>query len=66
MSEEKLELTYEEAVKELEKIVSVLEEDDLPLDRSLELYKKGKTLLTYCADILNKAQLQVSEVPAEE
>lgn len=66
MTEEKLELRYEEAVKELEGIVAALEADDLPLDRSLELYKKGRILIAYCAEMLNKAQLQVTQLPTEE
>lgn len=66
MTEEKLEISYEEAVKELESIVAALETDDLPLDRSLELYKKGRALIATCAEMLNKAQLQVIQLPTEE
>lgn len=66
MTEEKIELSYEEAVKELESIVEALEADDLSLDKSLELYKKGHALIAYCAETLNKAQLQVTQLPVEE
>jgi len=59
-------LTYEEALKELEQIVAMLEEDELTLDKSLELYKRGQGLLTHCSDILNKAQLQVNQLPEVE
>lgn len=64
--EEITQLTYEEAVKQLELIVSMLEEDELSLDRSLELYKRGQGLLEHCSNILKKAQLQVNNLPEEE
>ncbi|HWS24412.1 MAG TPA: exodeoxyribonuclease VII small subunit [Anaerolineales bacterium] len=67
MSEKEItQLTYEEAIKELEQIVAMLEEDELTLDKSLELYKRGQSLLTHCSDILNKAQLQVNQLPEVE
>lgn len=59
-------LTYEDAVNELEQIVAMLEEDELSLDKSLELYKRGQGLLAHCSDILSKAHLQVNQLPDEE
>lgn len=39
---------YESAVRELNQIVDQIEESDLPLEKMIELYEKGKVLLAYC------------------
>ena len=39
---------FEAAIAELETIVKKLEEGDLTLERSLELYERGVTLSRYC------------------
>jgi len=44
---------------ELEKIVSGMEEGQLPLERSLAAYKRGAELLNYCQAALQDAQQQV-------
>ena len=45
---EKKELTYEEAMTRLEKIVSMLETDTLSLDDSLKLFEEGTKLARFC------------------
>jgi exodeoxyribonuclease VII small subunit len=49
----------EAALAELEKIVSSMEEGELPLERSLAAYKRGAELLKYCQAALQDAQQQV-------
>jgi exodeoxyribonuclease VII small subunit len=44
---------------ELEKIVTSMEEGELPLERSLAAYKRGAELLKYCQAALQDAQQQV-------
>ena len=51
--------TLEAALAELEKLVSNMEEDELPLERSLAAYKRGAELLKYCQAALQDAQQQV-------
>jgi exodeoxyribonuclease VII small subunit len=51
--------TLEAALAELEKIVSSMEEGELPLERSLAAYKRGAELLKYCQAALQDAQQQV-------
>ena len=51
--------TFESALSELEKIVSSMEEGELPLERSLAAYKRGAELLKYCQAALQDAQQQV-------
>ncbi len=51
--------SLETALAELEKIVSSMEEGELPLERSLAAYKRGAELLKYCQAALQDAQQQV-------
>ena len=51
--------SLEAALTELEKIVSSMEEGELPLERSLAAYKRGAELLKYCQSTLKGAQQQV-------
>jgi exodeoxyribonuclease VII small subunit len=47
---------FERALEELEKIVARLEREDLTLDDSVELFKKGRELATRCERLLSEAQ----------
>ena len=51
--------SLEAALAELERIVSSMEEGELPLERSLAAYKRGAELLKYCQAALQDAQQQV-------
>ena len=51
--------SLESALAELERIVSSMEEGELPLERSLAAYKRGAELLKYCQAALQDAQQQV-------
>ena len=51
--------SLETALAELEKIVSSMEEGELPLERSLAAYRRGAELLKYCQAALQDAQQQV-------
>jgi exodeoxyribonuclease VII small subunit len=51
--------SLEAALAELEKIVSSMEEGELPLERSLAAYRRGAELLKYCQAALQDAQQQV-------
>lgn len=55
-NEQRLDLSFEEAIKELESIVSALEDGDVPLEKSLELFKRGISLTSYCNAKLTEAQ----------
>lgn len=52
-------LSYEDAVKQLEEIVQLLEKGDLPLDKSLELFQKGVMLSSYCSRKLDETEKQI-------
>jgi exodeoxyribonuclease VII small subunit len=51
--------SFEEALTELEELVSRMESGDLPLAESLAAYKRGAELLAYCQSALKDAQQQV-------
>jgi len=50
------EIPFEEAMAELETIVSKLERDNLDLDASIALFQKGVDLTASCAKMLEKAE----------
>ncbi|MCR4563775.1 MAG: exodeoxyribonuclease VII small subunit [Clostridiales bacterium] len=54
-------MTYEQAIKRLEEIVSLLESGEIPLDESLKLYEESAKLSAYCSELLNKAELKIKE-----
>ena len=51
---------FEDAMKRLEEIVSLLEKGDAPLDQSLELFEEGTALIKKCGSALDKAEQKVS------
>lgn len=53
-------LSFEDAMKELESVVSELESGDLTLDKSIEKFKKGIELSNYCNKLLEDAEKTVS------
>lgn len=59
------ELSYEEALAQLESILATLEQDDLPLETSLMLYERGVVLADYCTNLLDAAELRVRKWQAD-
>lgn len=55
-------MTFREAMDELNNIVTLLEGDTLELEESLEKYKYGVELLAHLKGELNNAQVQVEEL----
>lgn len=58
-------LSYEEALAQLEVILSTLERDDLPLATSLTLYERGVLLADHCTSLLDAAELRVRKWQAD-
>ncbi len=52
-------LTYEEAIEKLEKIIKELEGENLSLKDSMEKFKEGVALYNYCNEILNKVEGEI-------
>ena len=55
-------LSFEEALAELEKIVSELESGQAPLERSIEIYERGAALKAHCEKKLEAARLKVEKI----
>jgi len=58
-------LTYEEAVTELEGIVDALEGEQNPLEESMKLFERGQALIKQCGALLEAAQLKVQQLAGE-
>ena len=61
-----LELTYEEALAELEEIVAALEEEQNQLDDAIKLFERGQTLAARCSALLEAAELKVKQVAGDD
>lgn len=62
LMEEKERPSFEDALKELETIVKKLEQDEVTLEDSVNLYEKGLELSKFCSEILDQAELRIQEV----
>ncbi|XJZ26172.1 exodeoxyribonuclease VII small subunit [Bacillota bacterium Lsc_1132] len=65
MSEDK-ELSFEEAMIQLEKIVDRLEEGDVPLEEAIAIYKEGMGLSKLCHDKLKNVEEQLTQIITED
>lgn len=54
--------TYEEAVLRLEEIVSLLENDKINLDDSINLFSEGAKLIDFCNKSLENARLKIEQL----
>jgi exodeoxyribonuclease VII small subunit len=60
------ELSYEQALTELENIVAALEAGDHALESALALYERGQALARHCAGLLERAELKIKSLSGEE
>lgn len=62
MSEEEKEMTFEENLAELEKLVKELETGNLDLDKSIEIYEKAIVLRERCRRFLDESERKVQKL----
>ena len=60
------ELSYEDAFRELERVVTALETGDQTLETSLALFERGEALIQRCKFLLDQAELKVSQVSGDQ
>lgn len=60
------ELSYEEALTELEEIVSALESEQNRLEDSIKLFERGQALALRCSVLLEAAELKVKKVAGDD
>ena len=58
-------MNYEEAIKELEKILEQLEKGDLNLDESIKLFEKSVELSKVCFDKIKTTEGKVEIIKKE-
>ncbi|RKT34232.1 exodeoxyribonuclease VII small subunit [Roseovarius halotolerans] len=56
------EMSFEDAMKELEQVVSTLERGDVALEESIKLYERGAALKTRCEAKLKEAEEKVAAI----
>lgn len=59
-------MSFEEAMAELERVVGQLERGDVPLDQSIALYERGAQLKARCEEKLKAAEEKVEQIRAQE
>lgn len=66
MSEEIDEIeSFEDKVKKLESLLEKLKDENLSLEKSVEIYKEALSLLKQTSKILDKAKLEITEMGNE-
>lgn len=55
-------LSFEQAVTELESIVTSLERGDVALDQSIAIYERGEALKKHCETLLNGAEARIEKI----
>lgn len=53
-------LNFEKSLEELEKIVNTLENNDISLDKAIEIFEKGIKLSNTCRKTLEKAETKMT------
>lgn len=59
-------ISFEEALKKLEAIVTKLEAGEVSLEDSVTLYEEGMKLSKHCSEILEKAELRIDKVNQDQ
>jgi exodeoxyribonuclease VII small subunit len=59
-------MEFEQALKELEAIVKILEEGKSSLNEAVNLYERGVLLKKRCDDILESVQLRINQISSSK
>ena len=58
-------LTFDDALAELQRTIAELETGGLPLERTLALHERGAALLEHCERLLRSAELRMRQLVAK-
>ncbi|WP_413379816.1 exodeoxyribonuclease VII small subunit [Alkalihalobacillus sp. 1P02AB] len=58
----KEEISFEEAMNELENVVEQLEQGDVPLDEAISMFQKGMELSKQCHDKLEEVEKKMDRI----
>lgn len=59
-------MSFEDAMARLEKIVSKLEEGDVPLEKAITYYQEGMKLSKVCSDKLTNVEEKMTQIMNEQ
>ncbi|CUS98007.1 exodeoxyribonuclease VII small subunit [Candidatus Kryptobacter tengchongensis] len=59
-------LTFEQALRELQNIVNKLETGQVTLEEAIEMYERGVKLSKYCIEKLTQAELRIRKIIKDE
>jgi exodeoxyribonuclease VII small subunit len=59
------ELTFDDALAELQRTIAELETGGQPLERTLALHERGAALLEHCETMLRQAELRMRQLVAK-
>jgi exodeoxyribonuclease VII small subunit len=59
------ELSFDDALAELQRTITELETGNLPLERTLALHERGAALLERCETLLRSAELRMRQLVAK-
>lgn len=62
----KKKLSFEDALKRLEEIVSQLESGEISLDESLKAFEEGRELVSFCLNKLDEAEQKVKKLEVDK
>ena len=62
MSKQENSKDFETSLKKLEKIVSDLENGELPLEESIQTFEEGVKLTKHCQNLLSKAEIKIQKL----
>ncbi len=60
------ELTFEQALSELEEIIKKLEDGRMPLNEAVTAFERGSYLKKFCEEQLKNAQLKIEMLTGSE
>ncbi|MFV8827970.1 exodeoxyribonuclease VII small subunit [Alkalihalobacterium sp. APHAB7] len=60
------ELSFEDAINELESVVEKLEQGDVPLEEAISMFQQGMNLSKLCHDKLTVVEKQLEQILTED
>ena len=54
--------SFEKSMARLEEIVRQMERGDVPLEQALGLFEEGTSLVSFCSNLLDEAELKVLQL----
>jgi len=56
------EMSYEDAMAELDRIATILEGEQNPLDEAMALFERGQALINRCQALLDQAEVKIKQI----